>query len=41
MIRPLITGFATKLRHMFKPKVTVNYPYQKVPMFPKYRASRC
>ena len=25
---------------MFKPKVTVNYPEQKVPMFPKYRGKQ-
>jgi len=40
MIRPLITGFLTTFRHMFKPKVTVNYPYQKIPMFPKYRGKQ-
>jgi len=40
MIGPLITGFVTTFRHMFKPKVTVNYPYQKVPMFPKYRGKQ-
>ena len=40
MIRPLLTGFATTLRHMFKKPVTVNYPYQKVPMFPKYRGKQ-
>src|SRR5258705_12427904 len=40
MIRTLIIGFWTTLRHMFKPKVTVNYPYQKVPMFPKYRGKQ-
>ena len=40
MIRPLITGFVTTFRHMFKPKVTVNYPYQKFPMFPKYRGKQ-
>jgi NADH-quinone oxidoreductase subunit I len=40
MIGPLLTGFATTLRHMFKPKVTVNYPYQKIPVFPKYRGKQ-
>ena len=40
MIGPLITGLVTTFRHMFKPKVTVNYPYQKVPMFPKYRGKQ-
>ena len=40
MIGPLITGFVTTFRHMFKPKVTVNYPYQKIPVFPKYRGKQ-
>ena len=40
MIGPLINGFATTFRHMFKKPVTVNYPYQKVPMFPKYRGKQ-
>ena len=37
MIRPLITGFMTTFRHMFKPKVTVNYPYEKGPLSPRFR----
>src|SRR6266542_5520868 len=40
MIRALAVGFATTLRHMFKNKVTVNYPHEKVPMFPKYRGKQ-
>ena len=40
MIGPLIKGFATTFRHMFKKPVTVNYPYQKVPVFPKYRGKQ-
>ena len=40
MIRPLITGLMTTFRYMFKPKVAVNYPYEKVPMFPKYRGKQ-
>ena len=40
MIRALVVGFATTLRHMFKNKVTVNYPHEKVPMFPKYRGKQ-
>src|SRR4029450_12764249 len=40
MIGPLITGLMTTFRHMFKPKVAVNYPYEKVPMFPKYRGKQ-
>ncbi len=40
MIGPLIKGFVTTFRHMFKKPVTVNYPYQKVPVFPKYRGKQ-
>ena len=40
VIRPLIVGFATTLKHIFKKPVTVNYPEQKVPMFPKYRGKQ-
>ena len=40
MIRPLLIGLATTFRHMFKKPVTVNYPDQKVPMFPKYRGKQ-
>src|SRR4030095_816061 len=40
MIRPLIVGFATTLRHFFKPKITVNYPDQKIPVFPKWRGKQ-
>lgn len=37
MLRALLIGFATTLKHLFKPPITVNYPEQKVPVFPKYR----
>src|SRR5215470_10010242 len=40
MIGPLIKGLALTFRHMFKKPVTVNYPYQKVPVFPKYRGKQ-
>ena len=40
MIRPLIIGFATTLQHFFKPKITVNYPDQKIPVFPKWRGKQ-
>ena len=40
MIGPFLTGLATTFRHMFKKSVTVNYPDQKVPMFPKYRGKQ-
>jgi NADH-quinone oxidoreductase subunit I len=40
VIRPLIVGFATTLKHLFKKPITVNYPEQKVPMFPRYRGKQ-
>src|SRR3981081_3926460 len=40
VIRPLIIGFATTLRHFFKKPITVNYPEQKFPMFPKFRGKQ-
>jgi NADH-quinone oxidoreductase subunit I len=40
MIRPLLTGFATTFRHLFKKEVTVNYPDEKVPMFPRWRGKQ-
>ena len=40
MIRPFLIGLGTTFRHMFKKKVAVNYPEQKVPMFPKYRGKQ-
>ncbi len=40
MIRPLLIGFATTFKHMFKKAITVNYPAEKLPMFPKYRGKQ-
>ena len=40
MIRPLIEGFALTFKHLFRNPITVNYPDQKVPMFPKYRGKQ-
>ena len=37
MLREFAIGFATTFKHLFKKPITVNYPDQKVPMFPKYR----
>ena len=36
-----LVGFATTLKHMFNKPITVNYPEQKIPMFPSTAASRC
>jgi NADH-quinone oxidoreductase subunit I len=38
--RALLIGFATTFKYIFKPSVTVNYPDQKVPMFPKWRGKQ-
>jgi NADH-quinone oxidoreductase subunit I len=35
-----VTGFRTTFKYMFKPAVTVNYPDQKAPMFPKWRGKQ-
>ena len=29
LLAEVISGFALTLKYMFKPKVTVNYPYEK------------
>jgi NADH-quinone oxidoreductase subunit I len=33
----LVVGFAITLRYMFKRKVTLNYPYEKGPLSPRFR----
>ena len=33
----LIEGFALTFRYMFRQKVTVNYPYEKGPLSPRFR----
>ena len=40
MIRPFLVGLGTTFRQMFKKKVSVNYPEEKVPMFPRYRGKQ-
>jgi NADH-quinone oxidoreductase subunit I len=40
MISEIITGFATTFKHIFRKPITVNYPDQKVPMFPKFRGKQ-
>jgi NADH-quinone oxidoreductase subunit I len=40
MIRPFLIGFATTFKHMFRKANTVNYPAEKVPVFPKYRGKQ-
>lgn len=33
----LVKGFALTFRSMFRPKVTLNYPYEKGPLSPRFR----
>jgi len=33
----LLSGMALTFRYMFKPKVTINYPYEKGPLSPRFR----
>src|SRR4051794_15490961 len=37
LLAELISGLALTLRYMFKRPVTVNYPYEKGPLSPRYR----
>ena len=38
--RALLGGFAMTFGYMFKKSVTVDYPEQKVPMFPRWRGKQ-
>ena len=37
LLSELVGGFMLTLKYMFKPKVTVNYPYEKGPLGPRFR----
>jgi NADH-quinone oxidoreductase subunit I len=37
LLSELVAGFALTLKYMFKPKVTVNYPYEKGPLSARFR----
>jgi NADH-quinone oxidoreductase subunit I len=37
LLTELLEGMALTLRYMFKPPVTVNYPYEKGPLSPRFR----
>ncbi|MBM3486815.1 MAG: NADH-quinone oxidoreductase subunit NuoI [Alphaproteobacteria bacterium] len=37
LLSELLSGLGLTLRYMFKPKVTVNYPYEKGPLSPRFR----
>ena len=36
-LKELIAGMALTLRYVFREKVTLNYPYQKGPLSPRFR----
>ncbi len=40
MLSEFLTGFATTFKHIFRKPITVNYPDEKVPMFPKFRGKQ-
>jgi len=37
LLSELISGMWVTLKHMFKPPVTINYPYEKGPLSPRFR----
>jgi NADH-quinone oxidoreductase subunit I len=37
LLSELIQGLSLTLRYFFKPKVTLNYPYEKGPLSPRFR----
>ena len=40
MFGPLAKGFALTFKHLFRKPITINYPEQKMPMFPRYRGKQ-
>ncbi len=37
LLAELVAGFAMTLKYMFKRPVTINYPYEKGPLSPRFR----
>jgi len=37
LLAELLSGMAVTLRYFFSPKVTINYPYEKGPLSPRFR----
>ena len=37
LLSELVGGFLLTFKYMFKPKVTLNYPYEKWPLGPRFR----
>lgn len=36
-LKEIVCGMALTLKYMFKPKVTINYPFEKGPISPRFR----
>lgn len=41
LLTEIVTGLATTFRYMFKTKATINYPYEKGPLSPRFRGGTC
>jgi NADH-quinone oxidoreductase subunit I len=41
LLTELFQGLALTLKYMFKPKVTINYPYEKGPLSVRFRGEHC
>jgi hypothetical protein len=37
LLSELLSGLALTFNYMFRPKVTINYPYEKGPLSPRFR----
>ncbi len=37
LLAEIVKGMALTLKYMFKPKVTINYPFEKAPISPRFR----
>ena len=37
LLQELVSGLVLTFRYMFRPKVTINYPYEKGPLSPRFR----
>src|SRR3954465_14630146 len=37
LLTEVVSGFLLTLRYMFKPKATINYPYEKGPLSPRFK----
>ena len=37
LLQELLSGMWLTLKYVFRPKVTINYPYEKGPLSPRFR----